>query len=344
MALSKIGTAGIADDTAVNGFTPTASNMAGRNRIINGDMRISQRGAGPAGVTSETYVLDRWNSSAANGPTCTVEQSTAAPDGFVNSLKYTVTTGATIDAGDYSDIRQYVEGLNLSDIGWGTANPKTVTLSFWVRSSVTGTFAVSFVNSAYDRCYPATYTINSADTWEYKTVSVTGPTNGTWLTSNGVGMRVVWDLGIGSSYSRTVNQWDTVYAGFAGTGVTKLAATTGATFYITGVQLEAGSVATPFEHRQYGQELALCQRYYETSHGITWSSTGYHVSYIRSGQPFLVEKRSGPTVSFFNVTNSGGASISISSSQSTKTHLGWQADNVGTSYGLSISYNASAEL
>jgi len=255
--------------TSINGFTPTVSNMAGRNRIINGDMRIAQRGTGPIAAVSQTYLVDRWNAAGFNGASCTIEQSTEAPANFTRSLKYTVTTGATTDPTDYNDVRQYVEGLNVADFGWGTVNAKTVTLSFWVRSSLTGTFAVAFVNGTYARCYPASYTINSANTWEYKTVTVAGDTSGTWVTDTSTGLRVVFDLGVGSDYSSALNQWSSGVL-FGGTGATKLSATTGATFYITGVQLEAGAVATPFEHRQYGTELALCQRYFQ-------SRVGYNV-------------------------------------------------------------------
>jgi len=292
---------------AINGFTPQASNMQPFNRIINGAMTIAQRGGAATGVSSQTYVLDRWNAAAYAGATCTVEQSTTAPTGFVNSLKYTVTTGATTDPTDYNDIRQNIEGQNLADLGWGTASAKTVTLSFWVRSSLTGTFAVSFLNSGYDSYYPASYIINSTDTWEYKTVTVAGPTSGTWLTTNGVGMRVVWDLGVGSTYSRTLNTWGSTYAGFGGTGVVKLAATTGATFYITGVQLEAGSTASSFAHEFVGDTLRKCQRYYEilnigTNHGEITAGTGYG-----GVANWMVPKRVAATVVFLaNISNSAG--------------------------------------
>ena len=232
-----------------------------RNLIINGAMQVAQRGTSHTLVSNNYGSLDRWNGSGFNGPTCTMEQSTVAPANFKNSLKFTVTTGASVDATDYSDVRHYIEGNSVSHLKWGTADAQDVTVSFWVRCSVTGTFAVSICNSAYSRNYAGTYVINSADTWEYKSVTISGDTSGTWLNDNGAGLRLVFDMGVGSTYSSTTGQWSPgTY--FGGSGVTKLAATTGATWYISGVQLEVGKVATPFEHRSYGEELALCQRYY----------------------------------------------------------------------------------
>ena len=240
--------------------------LSNRNLIINGAMQVAQRGTSHTLASNNYGSLDRWNGSGFSGPTCTMEQSTVAPANFKNSLKFTVTTGASVDATDYSDVRQYIEGNNVSHLKWGTADAQDVTVSFWVRCSATGTFAVSICNSSYTRNYPATYVINSADTWEYKSVTISGDTSGTWLNDGGVGLRLVFDLGVGSTYSSTTGQWSSgVY--FGGSGVTKLAATTGATWYITGVQLEVGDTATPFEHRSYGQELALCQRFFCTSGG-----------------------------------------------------------------------------
>jgi len=250
--------------TTVNGFTPTTSNMAGRNRIINGDMRIDQRNAG-ASVTSNAsgvFCTDRWNTWEDTDGTATVQQSTTAPAGFVNSLLWTTgTADASLGATQYCMLQHRIEGNNIADLAWGTASAATVTLSFWVRSSLTGTFGGAFRNSAGDRSYPFTYTISAANTFEYKTITVAGDTTGTWLTNNNAGINVEFGLGVGSTYSGTAGAWaGALY--LSATGATSVIGTAGATFYITGVQLEAGSVATPFEHRQYGQELALCQRYY----------------------------------------------------------------------------------
>lgn len=234
-----------------------------RNRIINGDMRIDQRNAG-ASVSLSTafvYTVDRFCAVRGASSTATGQRSTTAPAGFINSLLYTVGTGASPASADFSSIRQVVEGLNIADLGWGSANAQPVTLSFWARSSVTGTFGVVLTNSGQTHAYATTFTISSANTFEYKTITVPGPAVGTWLTDNGSGIVLSFDMGVGSTQSVAAStSWQSGnYLGVSST--TKLCATSGATFYITGVQLEAGTVATPFERRPYGTELALCQRY-----------------------------------------------------------------------------------
>ncbi len=237
-----------------------------RNRILNGGMVIDQRNAGasvtaPAGST--TYFTDRWSILESTDGAVTGQQVTTAPSGFSNSLLVTVTsTDSSLTTTQQTIIQQKIEGFNTADLSFGTASAAPVTLSFWVRCSVTGTFAGSFRNSANDRSYPFTYTISSANTWEQKTVTVSGDTTGTWIGStNGIGLEVIFSLGAGPDRTGTANAW----AGsnfVSATGATNLMATSGATFYITGVQLEAGSVATPFERRDYGRELMLCQRYF----------------------------------------------------------------------------------
>jgi hypothetical protein len=194
----------------------------------------------------------------------TIQQNAGAvtpPQGFTNYLGVTSSAATTVGAGESYTLRQIIEGFNIADLGWGTANAQTVTLSFWVRSSLTGNFGGSLRNSASNRSYPYTYTISSANTWEYKTVTIAGDTSGTWLTNNGIGVTVFFGLGVGSTFSGTSGAWS---AGnfISPTGATSVVGTSGATFYVTGVQLEVGSVATPFEFRSIGQELALCQRYY----------------------------------------------------------------------------------
>jgi len=240
-----------------------------KNRIINGAMVIDQRNAGAAvtiNSTADTYSIDRWY--GLGQPTdgvFTIQRnagSVTPPAGFINYLGATVTTAdASIGATQVYRITQAIEGLNCTDLAWGTANAKTVTLSFWVRSSLTGTFGGNIANSGFSRAYPYSYTISSANTWEYKTVTIAGDTTGTWLTTNGVGIQVSFAIGMGSTYTGTANAWNAgLY--FAPTGNTNIIGTNGATFYITGVQLEVGSTATSFDYRPYGTELALCQRYY----------------------------------------------------------------------------------
>ena len=262
MSLVLHGTDGVTfNDSSLQGAA--ASPYVLKNRIINGDMVISQRGTSFSSLGSQTYTLDRWVCDRFGGAaTATVSQSSTAPTGFINSLLYTVGTGAATGATDYSNARQYIEGLNVADLGWGTASAKTVTLSFWVRSSVTGTYGVAFTNNGYDRNYIASYTISSANTWTQISVTIPGDTSGTWLTTNGTGIRVIFDLGVGSTYSGAAGSWGSTYAIFGLTGGVKLTVTSGATWYVTGVQLEVGTSATPFERRLYSQELANCQRYY----------------------------------------------------------------------------------
>jgi len=242
-----------------------------RNRIINGDMRIDQRNAG-ASVTpaSGAYTLDRWAVEMSQASKFTVQQnagSVTPPTGFSNYLGITSTSAYTVGASEYFVIGQAVEGFNSADFAWGSASAQTVTLSFWVRSSLTGTFGGTLLSNLAGRNYVFSYTINAANTWEQKTVTITGDTSGTWLTNNGAGVYVRFCIGAGASVVGSAGSWSAT-VNRSVTGQTSVVGTNGATFYITGVQLEQGSVATPFERRLYGQELALCQRYYTKSYDI----------------------------------------------------------------------------
>jgi hypothetical protein len=242
-------------------LAPISSVM--RNRIINGAMVIDQRNAGASGTAINTYTLDRFAYFAAQTGKLTYQQnagSVTPPVGFANYLGFTSSSAYSVTSTDYFTIQQAIEGYNVADLGWGTANAKTVTLSFQVRSSLTGTFGGSIANSAANRCYPFSYTISSANTWTTISITIVGDTTGTWLTTNGVGMYVVFGLGQGSTTSGTAGAWGSTYYSNA-TGATSVVGTNGATFYITGVQLEVGTQATSFEYRQYQQELALAQRY-----------------------------------------------------------------------------------
>jgi hypothetical protein len=236
-----------------------------RNRIINGGMVIDQRNAG-ASVTptaSGTYNLDRWKTVLTQASKFSIQQNAGAvtpPVGFINYAGITSLSAYSVTSSDIFSFAQAVEGLNVTDLGWGTANAKTVTISFWVRSSLTGTFSVTVSNASQARSYPATFTISSANTWEQKSITVAGDTSGTWLTTNGIGVWLFFNLGSGSTFSATANAWG---AGeiYAATGATSVVGTSGATFYITGVQLEKGSTATSFDFRAYSTEFAMCQRY-----------------------------------------------------------------------------------
>jgi hypothetical protein len=273
-----------------NGVTFNDSSLQGaaaspyvlKNRIINGDMRIDQRNAG-AVVTpvNAQYTLDRWFVEASQASKFTIQQnagSVTPPSGFTNYLGLTVGAAANVTVGinDYFDITQVIEGYNCSDLAWGTATAKTITLSFWVRSSLTGTFGGAIKNGS--RSYPYTYTISSANTWEQKTITISGDTVNATNSTNGPGIVCIFSLGMGSTYSGTAGAWVTANYSSA-TGATNLISTNSATFYITGVQLEQNTSATPFERRLYNQELANCQRYlpatYLSAHpGWCYSTTG----------------------------------------------------------------------
>ena len=237
---------------------------AGRkNMVINGDMRISQRvGTTSTNVTNGNYILDRYRWDTGTAGSMTAQQVTDAPPGFHNSMKLTVTgTDTSIASGDYHYFRHIIEGNNINHLNWGSSNAKTVTLSFWVKSSVAGDHGGSLWNDGFDRSFPFNYTINSANVWEHKSITVPGCPDGTWETGTDRGIAVAFTQLSGSTYTGSANQWNGA-GDIAPTTHVNLLATNGATWYITGVQLEVGKNATEFEHRSYGEELALCQRYY----------------------------------------------------------------------------------
>jgi hypothetical protein len=236
-----------------------------KNRLINSAMVIDQRNAGASVSTSgNTFPVDRFKLQSGTSVS-TMGRSTTAPSGFINSILYTVGTGASPAAGAANRIYQQIEGLNCFDLAWGTSDAQAVTLSFWVRASVTGTYAVGFYGAgATVYSYITTYTISSANTWTYITLTIPGPTVGTWPTDNSASINVNWDLGTGSTFQSTAGSW-TAGTFWATSGSTKIVQTTGATFYLTGVQLEKGSTATSFDYRPYSAELAMCQRYYQVA-------------------------------------------------------------------------------
>jgi hypothetical protein len=289
-----------------------------RNRIINGDMRIDQRNAGASVTpTAAGYTLDRWFTGLTQASKYSVQRnagSVTPPTGFTNYLGVTSLSAYSVLAGDTFNIQQRVEGFNVADLGWGTASAQTVTLSFWVRSSITGIHSGSLWNNAFNRAYPFTFTVSAANTWEQKTVTIVGDTSGTWTTDNTVGIGLSFNLGSGSSFLGTAGSWGSTGVNGA-TGSVSVVGTNGATFYITGVQLEPGTVATPFERRSYGQELALCQRYYWKSQGGYFYFGGYQVSTgdMTFVVPLPVTMRADPTV-----TRSGGWSTTNVTEQTAK--------------------------
>ncbi len=311
-----------------------------RNRIINGDMRIDQRNGGAAvtiGATAVTYTLDRWAAYSAAASKFSVQRSTTAPSTFSNSALVTSLAATTPGASDGYVLFQKVEGFNWGDLAYGTANARPCTISFWVRSSLTGTFGGVLKNGSEDRNYPYSYTISAANTWEYKTITVTGDTSGTWASDNSTGALLVFDLGSGSSVRGTAGSWQGgVLNGV--TGATSVVGTNGATFYITGVQLEAGTVATPFERRSYGQELALCQRYYETGALKLFVASAGTPQVIF--QNYRVFKRVAATLSY-STPPAGGYSPPNSLEW---TDISGFSANSGSTAALQFSWTASAEL
>jgi hypothetical protein len=254
--------------TEAQGGTGTTTGYYGfKSRIINGAMVIDQRNAGALiNPAVSGFTVDRWSYFQNQTSKGTIGQNAGAvtpPVGFTNYLGFTSTSAYALLTADQFLIRQDIEGLNTYDLAWGTASAATVTLSFWVRSSLTGSFGGAIQNSARDRNYPYAFTINSANTWEYKTITIPGDTTGTWLTTNGRGIAVTFSVGTGATYSATAGAWTGTSFITAPTGATSVVGTNGATFYITGVQLEKGSTATSFDYRPYGTELQLCQRYYQ---------------------------------------------------------------------------------
>jgi len=276
-----------------SGGTGTTTGYYGfKNRIINGAMVIDQRNAGASVTpTNGQYTLDRWAAVLTQASKFTVEQTitgVAAPVGFTDYLAFTSSSAYSVLTGDAFGMYQLIEGLNVADLAWGTANAQTVTLSFWVRSSLTGTFGGSIINNAANRSYVFSYTISSANTWEQKTVTIAGDQSGTWLTTNGVGLMVRYGLGSGSTFTGTAGSWG---AGniVQPTGSVSVVGTNGATFYITGVQLEKGSTATSFDYRPYGTELQLAQRYYQIKTTVVTTTSAY------KSVDFMVQLRSAAT-------------------------------------------------
>ena len=316
-----------------------------KNRIINGAMVIDQRNNGSQytfGSTGGIYTLDRWRAYLSQASKFTVQQnanSASLPIGFANYLGVVSTSAYSIVSTDIFSMQQFIEGYNIADLGWGTANAKTVTLSFWVQSSLTGTFGGSLQNSDQNRSYPFIYTISSANTWTQINITVAGDTTGSWLTTNGRGLTVWFGLGVGSTNSGTAGSWSAnVY--YSATGAVSLVGTSGATFYITGVQLEVGSSATGFEYRQYTTELQLCQRYYEKSYDIgvapasntalgsvTLFCNGTLNGYMAGGRQFSVAKRTASTVTIYNCPGTSGRV----SDGNTSDYAAGGANQIGTS-------------
>ena len=313
-----------------------------RNRIINGDMRIDQRNAGASVTpTDNQYSVDRWSCGQNVASKFSVQQnagSVTPPPGFSNYLGCTSLSAYTPTGSNYFYVAQAIEGFNISDFAWGTANARAITLSFWVRSSLTGTFGGALSNGS--RAYPYTYTISAANTWEYKTITFAGDTSGTWNATNGYGVAVRFSLGTGSTYAGTAGSWQSAELVTA-TGATSVVGTNGATFYITGVQLEPGTVATPFERRSYGAELALCQRYYEVGRNdlCVGGGTQGTLTDVKVASSFATSKRAAPTVT----ATSTGAPIVVASANGFVNHI-LVTYSAGNNNNFAANWTASTEL
>jgi hypothetical protein len=278
-----------------------------KNRIINGAMVINQRGFSGTVSGDPVYTLDRWYFTESQNSKFTISQnagSVTPPVGFVNYLGATVASAVTIGASDYFALAQAIEGFNVADLNFGSANAKTVTISFWVYSSLTGTFGASLLNGAESRSYPFTYTISSANTWTQITQTIAGDTTGTWATGNTAGMKLFFGLGCGATYSKTAGSWQAGTA-YSATGATSVVGTNGATFYLTGVQLEVGTQATTFDYRSYGTELYLCYRYFQyinlpnsTADSYFANFLAYSSTDVRTILRYQVTMRSAPSITF----------------------------------------------
>jgi len=317
-----------------------------RNRIINGAMRIDQRNGGAAVTPANgDYTLDRWQTTATQSAKYSVQQDSSANTvaGFTSSLKVTSLSAYSVGSGDFFSVLHTIEGYNIADLRWGTANARPVTLSFWVRSSLTGTFGGT-LNNAGTRSYPFTYTISVANTWEQKFITVAGDTSGTWGSTNSYGIQIWFGLGVGSTYSGTAGAWSGSNL-ISATGATSVVGTNGATWYVTGVQLEEGSTPTSFEYRQYGTELQLCQRYFAKLGGTT-SNEGLaagNLQDVASSGWFYVKypttMRAAPTAAFSSLraTNNADYTLTVSSirgqvSGIDSSNMGFNFSSSGTTY------------
>ena len=329
----------------VNSNNISAVNSLGfRNRIINGNMVIDQRNAGASG-TAIAYTVDRWGYYGSQASKGTWQQNAGAvtpPTGYTNYLGFTSSSAYSVLTTDQFYLYQRIEGFNTADLNFGSASATSVTLSFWVRSSLTGTFGGFLTNSSANRAYPFSYTISAANIWEQKTVTVAGDTTGTWLTNNGIGIGVGFNLGTGATYSATANAWTGTSFVTAPTGATSVVGTNGATFYITGVQLEAGTVASAFEQIDYGRELIMCQRYYQTGTmrfgGFATAAIGFQ---LNSTLPVVM--RATPTVTNSGQTNAGCSGSAVAAVDAATVQL-TATTSSGPGYISGSNYAASIEL
>jgi uncharacterized membrane protein YjjB (DUF3815 family) len=275
--------------------------LSNRNIVINGAMQVAQRGTS-AVTTSGSFAVDRWISSS-NASDFSAQQSTTVPSGEGFKYSYTVSPSSTKTpgSGTYFAVSHRVEGNNIYMLNWGTSAAKKATLSFWVRSSKTGTYSIGTKNAGATRAIVNEYTISSADTWEYKTITIPGVTDGSWPIDNTRGLTLDFWLAGNNAATSTIGSWLSANANMSANQVNFFDSTSN-NFYLTGVQLEVGEQATPFEHRSYGDELQKCRRYYEQYDADSgrWIAAGGYEGTTDAEFSFLfnVQKRAAPTVSF----------------------------------------------
>ena len=357
MSLQLNGTAGVTYNDGSN--QPAAASPYGlKNRIINGNMAIDQRNNGSsATANSNAYFVDRLQLQASGSPpVLTGERVTDAPNDFKYSMKFTTNaTTDTLTASEAVTPRQNIEGFNVADFNFGNANAKEFTVSFWVKGSVTGTYGFCVMNAGFNRHYVTTYNINSANTWEKKTITLTADTSGTWDATTGVGVRIMFPIDTGPDMETTTTEtWGTGDYRRTSSCV-KLLQTSSATWQITGLQVELGSAATPFENRSYGTELALCQRYYQV---ISVTLSAFNTNGL-VGFTFLTEMRAAPTVTrayvgttnrMYNVATGGTVDVTsptiIANTQAIRywysfSPSGWASS---TGSGWETTYSMSSEL
>ena len=335
--------------TAPTGYVSAANTFGFKNRIINGAMVIDQRNVG-ASITANdaAFPVDRFVYSMSAASKGTSQQSTTTATGFTNSVLFTSSSAYTVGAAEHFSLVQKIEGFNVSDLAWGTASAATVTLSFWVRSSLTGTFGGAISNSALNRSYPFTYTISAANTFEQKTITIAGDTTGTWVTNSGIGMYIFWNLGCGATNSGTAGAWAAATY-FSATGATSVVGTNGATFYITGVQLEKGTVFSGFDYRPYGTELDLCLRYYEILNSNysfpLFVPNGSYLNKVAGTWTYQVQKRATPSLSQISGSTVGVDRFGIGPATISSVGLNASTDTMMTfDITLSASYTTGERM
>lgn len=357
--INMVGAVTMNDGTQFN----SANSLGMRNRIINGAMLVDQRSSGT--LTNQGFPADRWQYATNVASKLSVAKnlnSITPPQGFANCIGIQSSSSYSSGANEYFGLYQPIEGLNLIDLALGSATGSYITVSFWTRSSLTGTFNIA-LSSQYgaNATYSATYTINNANTWEQKTITIPPTALGTWAKDNTLGMMMWFDLGSGSTYQGTGNTWSTGYV-LRATGTQSIVGTNASTFYVTGVQLERGTVATPFEQRPYGTELALCQRYYYKSYNQSTApgtasaqptNTAWVVDtgalnriFFVSGAKFAVAMRTAPsTVAYYS---EDGTSNNVSVYNNSASKLAISSTPTPTDGNLSeylqLSSNATAGL